>query len=279
MTPILLGIDWLCENEMAIELKDGCLRQIKDGKLKSYPIRPQLTEGMSESIEPGSESCKNQEIAKCSQIPTSGTEKLFQLEINDDAEPAPQRSNSKRNEQGEEDPVVKVRIALATEKYNPSVIRRSDVDKDESQGQRPKRTGYDINKVSTGACIPGNTTQHSDLPDPRCASCETITQLANSVGNLSAEQKNELRELLLGYRGHFTSKPGKFHMLEYEFELNNTTPTVAHTRPVPLTLRPAVRSQLRQMVEDGIIETAKSPYINPLTIVPRPGSTAPLTTH
>jgi hypothetical protein len=60
---------------MAIELKDGCLRQIKDGKLKSYPIRPQLTEGMSESIEPESESCKNPEIAKCSQIPTSGTEK------------------------------------------------------------------------------------------------------------------------------------------------------------------------------------------------------------
>jgi hypothetical protein len=58
---------------------------------------------------------------------------------------------------------VKVRIALATEKYNPSVIRRSDVDKDESQGQRPKRTGYDINKESTGACISGNTTHHSDF--------------------------------------------------------------------------------------------------------------------
>jgi hypothetical protein len=67
MTPILLGIDWLCENEMAIELKDGYLRKMKDGKLKIYPIRPQLTEGMNEAIEPESEGHRKPEIAKCNQ--------------------------------------------------------------------------------------------------------------------------------------------------------------------------------------------------------------------
>jgi hypothetical protein len=42
-------------------------------------------------------------------------------------------------------------------------------------------------------------------------------------------------------------------------------------RPIPFSVRPAVREQIRHLLEDGIIETSTSPYLSPLFIVNQPG--------
>jgi hypothetical protein len=39
------------------------------------------------------------------------------------------------------------------------------------------------------------------------------------------------------------------------------------SRAIPFTVRPVVREQVRQMIEDDIIEISNSPLINPLTVV------------
>jgi hypothetical protein len=49
-------------------------------------------------------------------------------------------------------------------------------------------------------------------------------------------------------------------------------PIVGFTRPVPFKLRPVIRDQINQMMKDGILEFSDSPFINPLTVVPRKGS-------
>jgi hypothetical protein len=60
-------------------------------------------------------------------------------------------------------------------------------------------------------------------------------------------------------------------MFTYKFEVSCTEPFAASPRPIPFSVRPAVRKQIQDMLNDGIIELLSSSYINPLTIVMREG--------
>ena len=51
--------------------------------------------------------------------------------------------------------------------------------------------------------------------------------------------------------------------------ITDTTPIISHSRPVPYSATADVRKQNVQMMEDGIMESSDSSYINPLTIVYR----------
>jgi hypothetical protein len=42
---------------------------------------------------------------------------------------------------------------------------------------------------------------------------------------------------------------------------------VGFSRAIPSAIRPVVREQIKQMIEDDIIEISDSPFINPLTVV------------
>jgi hypothetical protein len=46
---------------------------------------------------------------------------------------------------------------------------------------------------------------------------------------------------------------------------------VSYSRPIPFAIRPAVREQIAQMVNDDILEISNSPILNPLTVVHREG--------
>jgi hypothetical protein len=60
-------------------------------------------------------------------------------------------------------------------------------------------------------------------------------------------------------------------LFEYEFEVQGSDPTVGHTRPIPFSVRPAVREEIKQMVADGVLEVSNSSYVNPLTIATKEG--------
>jgi len=70
---------------------------------------------------------------------------------------------------------------------------------------------------------------------------------------------------------HFTSKPGLCNLFEYEFEVQCSDPTLGHTRPIPFSVRPAIREQIRQMMADSVLEISTSSHVKPLTIVLRDG--------
>jgi hypothetical protein len=76
---------------------------------------------------------------------------------------------------------------------------------------------------------------------------------------------------LIEYAPYLTSGPGKCTIFEYAFNLTDEKPIMSHTRPVPFSLRPAVREQIDQMLSDDILERATSPFINALTVVFRKG--------
>jgi hypothetical protein len=82
--------------------------------------------------------------------------------------------------------------------------------------------------------------------------------------SLNEARKEELLHLLVKYENVFTTKPGKCKNLSYKFDVNCPEPIVGHSRPIPLSVRDAVRVQIQQMGRDGIVEISRSTHINAL---------------
>ena len=79
------------------------------------------------------------------------------------------------------------------------------------------------------------------------------------------------RALLSKYRSHLTKRPGRCKQFEYKFEMTGEMPKSRNTRPISFALRAQVKEQIQEMVNDNILEESFSDYVNPLTLVERPG--------
>ena len=88
---------------------------------------------------------------------------------------------------------------------------------------------------------------------------------------LTVRQQDLLCAILNKYSNSLTTRPGKCHIFTYKFEVTPFQPACVYTRPVPFALRPAIRAQIQQLLDDDILELSQSPFINPLTIVEREG--------
>jgi hypothetical protein len=114
-------------------------------------------------------------------------------------------------------------------------------------------------------------TPESDLPDLRSLQMADLSALINANGNLDGSQKGRLIDLLSKYRKCFTGRPGKCNVFEYQFRVNEDRPIVGYSRPIPFAVRRAVRNQIKQMLQDDILEYSDSPFLNPLTVVSKEG--------
>jgi len=55
----------------------------------------------------------------------------------------------------------------------------------------------------------------------------------------------------------------------YKFEVNSSLPVNYISRPTPFAFRRPVRTQIKQLLKDDIIDTANSTYVNPAITVLR----------
>ena len=122
--------------------------------------------------------------------------------------------------------------------------------------------------LPSGAPIPRSKSQN---PDPRSLLAADLSSLVERVTSLSASEQNELYQVLLRYEDHLTTRPGKCNLFTYRFQVNADKPIVSYSRPIPFALRPAVREQIQQMIEDGILEFSTCPVLNSLTAVSKEG--------
>jgi hypothetical protein len=117
------------------------------------------------------------------------------------------------------------------------------------------------------------TTQETEVnietgsEDVRALSTHDLRMKVDESDNLTHEQKEDLFNMLLKYKAHFSSWPGLCKLSEYEFEVQSSEPIVGHTRQILFSVRPAVREQIRQMMADNVLEISTSSYVNPLTIL------------
>jgi predicted aspartyl protease len=107
--------------------------------------------------------------------------------------------------------------------------------------------------------------------DPRDITVEGLKAKTSEAESLNPTQQIELFNMLLKYKGYFSSRPGRCRNFTYAFEVKDKADVMSTSRLIPFKLRHEVREQIQQLLADGVIEHSSSSYVNPLTIVPRPG--------
>jgi hypothetical protein len=107
--------------------------------------------------------------------------------------------------------------------------------------------------------------------DPRSLSRSDLLQLIEGNEGLDESEKKGLFRVLENYVSHMTTKPGKCNLFTYKFHVKADRAIVSYSRPIPFAIRPAVREQIAQTVDDDILEISNSPILNPLTVVHREG--------
>ena len=115
------------------------------------------------------------------------------------------------------------------------------------------------------------TISNSDPSDSRDVTSEQLRAKIEVNNNLSDFQKEKLYALLLRYKNHLTKRPGRCNQFEYKFEMTRDMTKSRNARPITFALRAQVREQIQEMLKDDILEKFFSDYVNPLTLVERPG--------
>jgi hypothetical protein len=88
---------------------------------------------------------------------------------------------------------------------------------------------------------------------PEHCKAADLSSLVRRVTNLSAVEQSELYQVLLRYKDHLTTKPGRCNLFTYELQVETDKPIIGFLGPIPFALRPAVREQIHEMLADGII--------------------------
>jgi hypothetical protein len=84
---------------------------------------------------------------------------------------------------------------------------------------------------------------------------------------LSAENKQKLRELLEEYQDIFSDVPTKTHLITHEIKLNTDEPVYCKPYKVPINMVGKVNEELKLMLSQGIIERSTAAYASPMVII------------
>jgi hypothetical protein len=81
--------------------------------------------------------------------------------------------------------------------------------------------------LPSGVPIPRSKSQK---PDPRSLLAADLSSLVERVTSLSASEQNELYQVILQYKDHLTTQPGKCNLFTYRFQVNADKPIVSHSK-------------------------------------------------
>jgi len=102
---------------------------------------------------------------------------------------------------------------------------------------------------------------------------------SNSTCDLTAQQKSELNNILTEFSDVFSDVPGKTNLAVHHIALQPNTPPV---RCTPYRLNPektkALKQELDNLLQLGIIEESNSPFASPVVLVPKSDGTLRLCT-
>ncbi|XP_025084054.1 uncharacterized protein LOC112558046 [Pomacea canaliculata] len=85
--------------------------------------------------------------------------------------------------------------------------------------------------------------------------------------NLTAEQKQEVENLLATYKDVLTDKPGLTTLTEFSLTVTDNRPINLRPYTLPHAKLDAVKAELQEMLKLGIIEPAEGAYCSPIVMV------------
>uniref|UniRef100_A0A670IUR3 Gypsy retrotransposon integrase-like protein 1 n=1 Tax=Podarcis muralis TaxID=64176 RepID=A0A670IUR3_PODMU len=87
---------------------------------------------------------------------------------------------------------------------------------------------------------------------------------------LSEIQAKELYEALLPYGNTFSTKPGRTHLAQHHFVTGDSPPIASRPYRVGEAVAQNIESEVKEMLELGVIEPSKSAWASPIVLVPKP---------
>jgi hypothetical protein len=91
---------------------------------------------------------------------------------------------------------------------------------------------------------------------------------ASSLAHLSATERDQLLSLLDRYSDCFSERIGKTSLVEHQINLRpDFKPKLSRAYSIPEVIVPAVKQQLRKLLDDGVIRYSKSCQSSPLVVV------------
>jgi len=87
---------------------------------------------------------------------------------------------------------------------------------------------------------------------------------------LSAEQRNQVKDLLVEFNEIFSDVPKVTHLIEHKVELTESEPVKRKPCPIPYKMQEVIDKEIEDMLAMGIIERSEAPYASPLVLVKKP---------
>ena len=86
---------------------------------------------------------------------------------------------------------------------------------------------------------------------------------------LTSEQRAEVEALIEQYPDVLTSVPGRTDLIQHDIKLSTSEPIRSKGYPVPFRACDVMDSEIKEMLELGVIEKSVSPYSSPVVLVPK----------
>ena len=86
---------------------------------------------------------------------------------------------------------------------------------------------------------------------------------------LTSEQRAEVEALIEQYPDVLTSVPGRTDLIQHDIKLSTSELIRSKGYPVPFKARDVMDSEIKEMLELGVIEKSFSPYSSPVVLVPK----------
>ena len=99
------------------------------------------------------------------------------------------------------------------------------------------------------------------------------TTLSDKLNGLETDLRNNFLQKVTKLQEVFGSRPGLTDKYTHRIVMKSEIPFAQRSYPVPYALRPAVETELKRMIELGIIQRASSDYNSPMTVVRKKDNT------
>ena len=102
---------------------------------------------------------------------------------------------------------------------------------------------------------------------------EEIKQKLEETNITDPEIERELGDVLWRHRAVFRKEPGRLKTYQHILRVKENQPFVGRSYPVPMAYRDKVDEEIRKILNKGIIQRSRSPYINPMIpVIKKDGS-------
>ena len=85
--------------------------------------------------------------------------------------------------------------------------------------------------------------------------------------DLTSDERKELVQILESHEDIFTDVPGKCNLIEHKIPLQNEEIVQSKPYPIPYGIRDSVETDVKTMLDLGIIRPSESPYASPMVVV------------